>query len=56
MPILMLAIVALVVFFAMGIMLLSATVAERRDRGKRTAAAASESRREGDSKAKAARA
>jgi hypothetical protein len=45
MPILMLALVALVVFLAMGIILFSATFSERRARRKRVAAAGPELRR-----------
>ena len=40
MPILMLGVMALLVFVAMGFMLFSAMMAERRDRGSRAAAAA----------------
>jgi hypothetical protein len=56
MPILMLAVVALLVFFAMGIMLFSATLAERRDRKKRAAAAGAEFPQEQEVKTKAAHA
>jgi hypothetical protein len=57
MPILMLALVALAVFLAMGILLFSATISERRDRKKRLAAAGPNRPQEGEeSKAKPAHA
>jgi hypothetical protein len=56
MPILILAFVALAVFVVMGVMLFSATIAERRDRDHRAAAAGAEVPREEKPKAHAAHA
>jgi hypothetical protein len=56
MPILILGLVALAVFVVMGLMLFSATIAERRDRDRRVAAAGAGIPREEKPKARAAHA
>jgi hypothetical protein len=54
MPILILGFVALAIFVAMGLMLFSATIAENRDRNKRSAAAKADIPQEEAAKTRAA--